>query len=429
MMYTMSSLRQPSSSLLPGLLWNIRRASRRLGSAALLGLCVSLLSVPLAGCGGRGRSADPPANVTVTPGDGQVTVAWDGDPSADWWIFYGPDPAMTLDNWTSISGSRALQSVASPRVVTGLTNGTQYTVIVNGRYDGGKGGPGSSPVFATPRAAGAAWSVGATVPVTVNAIARAASLYVAVGNGGALYTSTDAVTWTAQASNTTADLLAVHYNKTATRLYAVGTGGVALTSTDGTTWTALTTSTTVTLRGLCGYGNGILTVGDNGYMALYDGSAWVARPLGVDQSFFGIANRGNTLFVAAGAGGALRVSTDLSNWVAAASPVTRDLSAIAVSSSATSTLFAAVGQGGTLLTSSDGRNWTAPAPVVAADLKGLVYGSRFVGVGAGGAVVFSDDGSSWSTASSGTVADLNSVTFGDGTYMAAGAGGVTVNAR
>ena len=433
MMYTMSPLRRPLSRPLPRpssrLLSNIRRASRRLVSAALLALCVPLLSVSLAGCGDRGRSADPPTNVTVTPGDGQLTVAWTGDPSADWWVFYGPDAAMTLDNWTTIPGSRALQNVASPRAVTGLTNGTQYTVIVNGRYDGGKGGPGSAPAFATPRAAGAAWSVGATVPVTVNAIARAGSLYVAVGNGGALYTSPDAVTWTPQASNTTADLLAVFYNATSTRLFAAGTGGVALTSTDGATWTALTTSTTATLRGLCGYGNGILTVGDNGYMALYDGSAWVARPLGVDQTFSGIANWNNSLFVAVGAGGAVRVSTNLIDWSAAASPVTRDLSAVAASSSTTTARFAAIGQGGTLVTSGDGVNWTAPTPVVTSDLKGMVYGSRFVGVGAAGAVVFSDDGLNWTTVSSGTAADLNSVTFGDGAYVAAGAGGVTVNAR
>lgn len=425
MMYTMSPLRHPSSSLLS----NIRRAMRRLGSAALLGLCVSLLSVQLAGCGGRGRSADPPTNVTVTPGDGQVTVAWDGDPSADWWVFYGPDAAMTLDNWTSVPGSRALQSVVSPRVVTGLTNGTLYTIIVNGRYDGGKGGTGSSPVFATPRAAGDAWSVGASVPVAVNAVARGVGLYIAVGNGGALYTSPDGATWTPQASNTTADLLAIYYNSSAARLYAVGAGGVALTSADGVNWTGLATNTTVTLRGLCAYGNGILTVGDSGYVALYDGSAWIARSLGVDQTFFGIANLNNAQFVAVGVGGAVRFSTNLTDWSAAASPVTRDLTAVAVSSSTTTTRFAAVGHGGTLITSGDGVNWTAPAPVVTADLKSMVYGSRFVGVGTAGAVVFSDDGLNWATVSSGTAADLNSVTFGDGVYLAAGAGGVTTSAR
>lgn len=425
MMHTMSPLRR----LLSPFLTNTRRRLRRLASAALLVLCLPLLATQLAGCGDRGRAADPPTNVTVTPGDGQLTVAWTGDPSADWWVFYGPDPAMNLGNWTSIAGSRALQNVASPRVVTGLTNGTQYTVIVNGRYDGGKGGPGSAPIFATPRAAGAAWSVGATVPVTVNAIARTASLYVAVGNGGALYTSPDAVTWTPQASNTGADLLAVFYNSGSARLFAVGAGGVALTSANAVDWAVLTTGTSATLRGLCGYGNGILAVGDNGYLGLYDGGAWISRSLGVDRSFSGIANRGNTLFVAAGAGGALRVSTDLSTWSAAASPVTRDLTAIAVSSSATATQFAAVGQGGALVTSSDGVNWTAPAPVVTADLKGLVRGSRFVGVGTGGTVVLSDDGANWSIVSSGTVADLNAVTFGDGSYVAAGAGGVTVSAR
>jgi hypothetical protein len=70
--------------------------------------------------------------------------------------------------------------------------------------------------------------------------------FVATGNGGSVVRSSDnGVTWVAQTSGTTADLLAV--SPTSSQLLAIGTGGTVITSPDGITWTARTSGVTASL--------------------------------------------------------------------------------------------------------------------------------------------------------------------------------------
>lgn len=76
-----------------------------------------------------------------------------------------------------------------------------------------------------------------------NGICYGSSLYVAVGNGGAIYTSTDRSTWTARTSGVGVVLLSVAYSSTLGMYCAVGGAGnpgVITTSTDGTSWTTQT---------------------------------------------------------------------------------------------------------------------------------------------------------------------------------------------
>ena len=73
-----------------------------------------------------------------------------------------------------------------------------------------------------------------------------AYVFVAVGNNGAIVRSADnGVTWAAQASGTTANLLAV--SPTSSQILATGSGGAVVTSADGTTWTPRSSGTTANL--------------------------------------------------------------------------------------------------------------------------------------------------------------------------------------
>jgi len=80
--------------------------------------------------------------------------------------------------------------------------------------------------------------------------ATTGSIYVAVGRGGAILTSTDNITWTARTSTTPADLFAVTY--TQGRFLAMGQNGAGVYSTDGITWSAYNTGMTNTVYAITG---------------------------------------------------------------------------------------------------------------------------------------------------------------------------------
>jgi hypothetical protein len=68
----------------------------------------------------------------------------------------------------------------------------------------------------------------------LNAVAYGAGRFAAVGIGGAIYVSTDGVTWGEAVSGTTDDLLAIRYADG--QFAAVGNNGRLLTSVDGLSW-------------------------------------------------------------------------------------------------------------------------------------------------------------------------------------------------
>jgi len=175
--------------------------------------------------------------------------------------------------------------------------------------------------------------------------------YVAVGNGGKIFTSTDnLVTWTpAAVSNppNTSDLFDVAFLNNL--FLATGAGGTLLTSTDGINWNAQTSSTTKPLRG----------------------AAFRSSP---------------ALYVVVGDAGTIVTSTDGTTWdpPIAAPLLSQNLTAVRFGSR-----FVAVGQGGAALYSDDGLSWSM-ASGSSGDLSGVVYTpSMYVAVGAAGANAFS----------------------------------------
>ena len=207
----------------------------------LASLALAILS---AGCSSQGSSADYPANFKVVAGDGSAIVTWTAEEGVDYWIFYGPGTSVTTTNWAS-SGGSVITSATSPRVITGLVNGTSYSFTINGRKDGGPGGSGAPTQVVTPTLAGVNWSVGAPLGTArLNGIAtgNGASGYanIAVGADGAIFTSINtAATTTPTNPAAPADLNGVWYGGLG--FVAAGANGTLLFTIDGTTWTAATT--------------------------------------------------------------------------------------------------------------------------------------------------------------------------------------------
>lgn len=208
----------------------------------------SLTTLLLSACGGGGDPAPAPTGLFVTAAESSVSVKWDVTNGVDYWLFYGPKSIAPTDvssmaGWIGLPGGNVILDLGtSPRVITGLVNGTEYAFTANGRTDGGPGGPGATPFIATPRLAGATWN--AETPITnapaLRAVAHRAtvattetasvSTYVAGGVGGAMYSSNDGTNWTTIAPITSNTLNGASYGGGSYKL--VGDAGVVLTSSD-----------------------------------------------------------------------------------------------------------------------------------------------------------------------------------------------------
>src|SRR5690606_32402124 len=107
-------------------------------------------------------------------------------------------------------------------------------------------------------------------------VAYGNGLWVAVGNGGTIRTSTNGTSWTGRTSGTSNNLLDVAY---ANGLWvAAGWNGTILTSPDGTSWTSRSSGTSRDLHCFA-YANGLwVVVGLGGtILTSTNGTSWTSR--------------------------------------------------------------------------------------------------------------------------------------------------------
>lgn len=382
---------------------------------------VAAATFVLSACGGGGDPAPAPTGVAVTPGDGNVKISWNAEPGVEYWIFFAPGTDITTDNWTKLPGARVIRGAASPQTIGGLLNGTTYAFTINGRTGGGPGGPGTPAVTATPRPAGAIWTVGAPLGGDDLRGLVYGLKFVAVGTQGVALSSADGLTWTPSTTGTTSALNRVIFSPAG--YVAVGDGGTILTSADLATWTARASGTGNALYGIAAGGTTYVAVGAGGTILRSTDAAttWAPVTSGTSNALYAVSFAAGK-FIAVGAAGTLLTSADGTSWTAVASQTTQDLRALA---SGASTIVA-VGAAGTVITSPDAATWTVQPAVGAANLASVVFASQFVAVGSGGAIFTSADGVAWTARSSGTTNDLNAVAAGNFGYVAVGAAGTNL---
>jgi hypothetical protein len=149
-----------------------------------------------------------------------------------------------------------------------------------------------------------------------------------VGNGGAIFASTDLVTWAPWASGTPSDLTGISVFPGS--IIVTGAGGTLL-SLNGSTWTPLTSNTTSTLRGVTfNTINGMYAaIGDAGtIITSTDGTTWtpvVPAPLAQDLRGVTTGGQAGTRFLAVGQGGAVVYSDDGLTWKIASSGTTNNV--------------------------------------------------------------------------------------------------------
>ncbi len=398
-----------------------------------------LLTAVLTSCGG-GSAAPAPTGLAVAVTESSATVSWNMVEGVEYWLFYGPTSTMptsvaSMSEWINAANARSVIRVASPLVITGLSSSIPYSFSVNGRVDGGPGGPGATPVVATARPAGASWTVGTSIAAGAADLRALAfgGRFVAGGVGGSLYSSTDGATWAGVTSGTSNTLNGGAFYATYTM---VGDNGTVISSVDAATWTARTSGTTQNLHAIAANGFSLnVAVGANGtIITSADGVTWSAATSGTTRDLYAVnySPYNNGTWIAVGAGGTILKSADGITWAGVASNVSADLRGVAngFSSSTGTIVFSAVGAAGTVLSSADGSTWAAQTLPGGAQLNAVSAGAQFIAVGSAGSIFTSGDALSWVAVSPApTSGNLLAVARGVLRYAAVGAGGVNLLAQ
>lgn len=181
--------------------------------------------------------------------------------------------------------------------------------------------------------------------------------YVAVCDGGVIYTSSNAVVWTPRTSGTVQDLLGVTYGNSVSGWVAVGASGTVLQSTDAIIWSVATTPYTEDLRSVAWDGTYYVAVGESGLVTgSLDGLTWSTRTSGVmdDLNVINASNvSGNMFLFAYGNNGRGLSSDDSISWTTLPTGVNKSL----LDTTYTGNLFITVGTSGTIITSTTGNTW------------------------------------------------------------------------
>jgi hypothetical protein len=163
------------------------------------------------------------------------------------------------------------------------------------------------------------------------------------------------------------------------KFVAVGDRGAIGTSTNGIAWELKNAGTDSDLRGVAYGRNEFVAVGPGTVMTSPDGLAWSLQDAGV--ALVGITY-GNGLFVAVGAAGAIVTSEDGKSWIRRDSGTSAPLYGAAYGGGN----YVAVGTA--IVSSKDGVHWVSRPNPSTSFLRGVAYGGRsFVAVGEGGTVV------------------------------------------
>jgi len=148
-----------------------------------------------------------------------------------------------------------------------------------------------------------------------------------------------------------------------------------------------------------------------------------AYPRPTDQNIWDVATDG-TNWVAVGAGGAIVVSPDATNWAAVnPTPTNQIVKAVLFAANR----WVAVGFGGAIVTSTNAADWVNCPSGTTETFYGVSYGNgRFLAVGSYGAIASSTNGSDWQLESNPNPSkqSLLGLAFGKGIFVTGGSGGV-----
>ncbi len=273
------------------------------------------------------------------------------------------------------------------------------------------------------------WSLAATLPTAaapttaLRGIAHNGSLWVAVGDSGVIFTSPDTVVWTPRTSPTTQTLLAATYANN--QFLACGNSGTILVSPDGINWSLrppLTPVVTQQLTSITGRLGAYVAVGQTGtILTSPDSIAWTRITLpGVTQSFYNVSLLTGQ-FIAVGDTGRIYSSADGIEWTSrTTSTITNNLRSVTHNGSQ----FIITTDGERIVVTADFATFisrTLSFNLNTARLGSTSANGLTVAVGQGGEIATTPDGLAWTQrGGNGTMVQLNGVTFLNTQWFAVG---------
>ncbi len=346
----------------------------------------------------------------ITFGHGQFVMAGYSDYAGQGMTFTSPDGL----SWTR-------------HLLPGITNSNPHIAY----------GAGTFVIVAEPaRCAllssqdGVNWTLRSTAPTNeLYDVTFGGGRFVAVGNYGNIFVSTNGEIWTTASGGTDRNLRSVARGPS---LYvAVGNEGLLFTSPDGAAWTRRPAPTTNNLRGVTFANGRFVAVGEADalsatVLASSDGIAWTRQPVNTSRGLYSVTfSEGR--FVAVGDQGVIFHSPDGLTWTNCSSATTYRLNSVAKAPG----MLVAVGRHGAIVTSTNGMDWSNVSPVTTEGyFQGVAYGNgRFVAAGQDGLLYTSTNGVNWSQQASPFASqywgwtDIEDLAFANGVFIAVGARG------
>ncbi|MBP2113058.1 methionine-rich copper-binding protein CopC/photosystem II stability/assembly factor-like uncharacterized protein [Paenibacillus silagei] len=292
---------------------------------------------------------------------------------------------------------------------------------------------GAFPVYAGSTDNGeASWENVGPLPdgKNVNGVAIGSDTLVAVGQTGSIVTASGPSTWAVRNSGVSVDLNGIVYTGTGGRFAAVGDNGAILTSTDSVSWLpALLTSSTGNLNDVT-YGNSrLVAVGDAGKIVTSTdgGILWTASFVPDVNANLNAVAFGNNKFVAVGDNGIVLTSVNGTVWEKVTRKPTDNSNLNLNGITFGGGMFVAAGASGIVVTSPDSSKAAEKVIGSNVNLKGVAFGnSVFMAAGDGGKVFSTTDlGQTWKPETTNATANLNGIVFNSGQnqFIAAGDSG------
>jgi photosystem II stability/assembly factor-like uncharacterized protein len=255
-----------------------------------------------------------------------------------------------------------------------------------------------------------------------------AGVWVAVGNGGSIVTSTNRVSWIQRFSRPNAQFSSVVFSEG--RFLAVGSSfwgtGLIAQSPDAVSWELRSLPEAGFLYAAAYGENRWVAVGIQGIVVSEDGQDWRKIPIPMGSWPLNDVAFADDRFMAVGNEGRLVTSDDGVSWAPSEGGAVETLQSITHGNGR----WVAVGIRGVIRTSTDGRLWVTAESGTPDRLEAVDWdGRRFVATGENGTLLSSADGLEWTLRSEGSTRDLDGMTVADGTIVIVGKGGTILTSR
>ncbi len=263
----------------------------------------------------------------------------------------------------------------------------------------------------------------------LNDIIFANNKFIIVGNNGTVLVSDNGNSWTQKSSGISSSLNAIIFEKNL--FVAVGDNGIVLTSSNTNEWTQMPTNVAEDLHDIIYAKEKYIAVGNNGtVISSIAGNSWSVLTSNTHENLYTIATdessigKENSRILVGGENGTVLMSFNADSWSPQISPIA---SGAVMDMAFNKDQFVLVGLKSVIMTSADGISWTPQNTQSAADWYDVSYlNNRYFCFGESCTAASSNDAEAWTVFSVGGIPNLNQIIYVNNQFIAVGNNGTIV---